>query len=208
VLEPSTPTHSPSATTGADDTANVRACIHRFDDIPATTADNPAWKRWSRTGSPDMLHAIAEAATEYFHTDEISTEAGVRMGFVAVGADPVHRRAVVLVDPALVKAVQLQRELEAAAQREHRANPKETVLPVAVLPSCFGGPALADARDAVEKEILHNPALHHPGTSAPSLDSRQPVWLGTADHAMGEELKGRYGAIIKVTYSDSHGVPA
>jgi hypothetical protein len=208
VLEPVAPTHSATATAGADNAAAVQACIRRFADIPENTAGNPTWQRWYRSGSPQVLHAVAEAASEYFHTDEISTEAGVRMGLVAVGADPVRRRAVVLVDPALVEASLLQRELEVAAQREHRANPAEAVLPVAVLPSCFGGPALADARDAIEKEIVHNPTVHHPATSAPGLDSRQPVALGTADHAVGEDLKRRYGPLIRLTYTDSHKVPS
>jgi hypothetical protein len=197
------PTPKPNDEPGS----NIQKCIHRFDYIPANTSDNPTWKQWYQSGSQDMLDAVANAATDHFHAIEISTKAGVRKGFVAVGGDPVDTRAIVLVDPALVSVASLQRKLDGVVQREHRAQPREAVLTVAVLPSCFGGPALADAREAVEKEIFHNPRVHYPSTSGVYLDSRQPVTVGTADHAVGERLAQEYGPIIEITYSDDHGSP-
>ncbi|HEY2831594.1 MAG TPA: hypothetical protein VGJ14_04155 [Sporichthyaceae bacterium] len=206
---PATTTAPGVATAHRDEAASdVQTCIHRFDYIPPVTSDTATWKGWYRSGSQDMLDAVANAAADHFRAIEIASTDGVRRGFVAVGGDPVDKRAIVLVDPALVDIAALQRELTAVVQREHRAQPNQAVLPVSVLPSCFGGPALADAREAVEKEIFHNPAVHYPSTSGVYLDSRQPVTVGTADHAVGERLQRKYGPIIKITYSDEHGVPA
>lgn len=212
-MDQATPAATPVVTATAAPTPEatasdaVQACIHRFDYIPPVLSGDAAWQRWRHRHADDMESAIAAAATKHFDAVEVASVDGVRKGFVALGADPVRNRVIVLVDPTLVKMAALQRELGAAAEREHRANPKVAVLPAVVLPSCFGGPALADAREGVEKEIFHNPAVHNPSTSGVYLDSRQPVGLGTADHAVGDQLEREYGPMIEITYSDDRGVP-
>jgi len=183
-------------------------CIHRFDDIPAIGADDPRWKAWYRAGSQDNLDAVGEALDHHFGSQADMWDQRRKAGWVAIGPDPVRSQIVVLVDASLVDTRKLAEQMTAVVARERAEYPKRSATKVAVVPSCFPAAALIKARKHVEAEIFNNPQVHYPSTSGIGLDSRQPVSVGTADHAFGERLQRRYGPVIKVTYSDMHGVPA
>jgi hypothetical protein len=111
----------------------------------------------------------------------------------------VRNQIVVLVDTHLVDAGALERELGQVVRAAHRNHPSWPATPVAVLPSCFAGPALADARDGVEAECQSR-KLQECADGPPLLDSRVPVSLGRNGHAAGRRLTDRFGLRLHIAY--------
>jgi hypothetical protein len=196
-----------SSDSSSDIDPALARCIHRFDDIPAIGSDDPRWKAWYHAGSQDNLGAVGDALDKHFGSGADMWDQRRKAGWLDIEPDPVRSQIVVLVDASLVDTKKLGKQMTAVVEREREQYPKRSATKVAVVPSCFPAAALVKARKQILAEFVDNRNLHYPSISGIRLDSRLPVGLGTADRAEGERLEQRYGAMIKITYSNNHDTP-